>query len=83
MSVAYQQRSRSSTAINHLLPGSATQHYLSLAVSIAKKLHSLFLPLRKRDPMSKTSEAVVFRARVPFTLFDIDTYASKYGRSEV
>ena len=33
--------------------------------------------------MSKTSEAIVFRAHVPFALFDTDTYASKYGRSEV
>jgi len=41
----------------------------------------LFLPLRKCDPMSKTPEVVVFSARVPFTLFDTDTYASKYSRS--
>ncbi len=30
----------------------------------------LFFSLRKCDPMSKTSEAVIFSARIPFALFD-------------
>jgi len=38
---AYRQRSGSSTATNRLLSGSATRPYPNLAVSIAKKLHSL------------------------------------------
>src|SRR5712692_1233481 len=42
----------------------------------------LFFSLRKCDPMSKTSEAVIFSARIPFALFDSDRYASKYDRSQ-
>ena len=39
--------------------------------------------MSKCDPMSKTSEAVVFSAYVPFVLFNTGMYASKYDRSEV
>jgi hypothetical protein len=37
-----------------------------------------YLSMSKCDPMSKTSEAVVFGAYVPFALFNTGTYASKY-----
>ncbi len=52
-------------------------------VRISTWMVMLFFSLRKCDPMSKTSEAVIFSARIPFALFDIDMYASKYDRSKV
>ena len=74
----------SGEAVSLLIGGWPEPLLLTSGVSIRKKLHSLFLPLRKRDPLSKTSEALAFRVGIPFALFDTDISTSnKYGRSAV
>ena len=58
MLAAHQHRSRSWAAINHLLFGDVTRSNPSLAVPIAKKLHSL-----KRDVVDSLQMSEVYFAK--------------------
>jgi len=65
----------SGEAVSLLIGGWSEPLLLTLGVSLRKRLHSLFLPLRKCDPMSKTSEVCAFRVRIPFALVDTESGA--------